>query len=95
MSSKMTQFVKGYKPPRVGCIKCDRALTLYDSWGVRYEQIGYLALDGSGPYCSTCKRVRNWNFINPDISYEQHMREVNRSPDNMMRDLKDTMRQWK
>lgn len=95
MTSKMTKFVKGYKPPRVGCIECDKALTLYDSYGDRYKRIGYFTLNGKGPYCSTCCRVHNWNWINPDISYEQHMREVNRSPDNMMSTLKEVMkRRW-
>lgn len=92
MTSPITQFVKGYKPPRKGCIKCDRSLTINDSEGKRYELIGFFAVDGSGPFCKTCRRIHNWNFIYPDVSYEQHMREVNRDPKNMLKPLREILK---
>ena len=92
MSSILTDHMEGYKPPRVGCIKCDRSLTLWDQYGKRYEKPGFYAMDGSGPFCMECRRIHNWNWYNPDLSYEQHMREMNRDPSLMLKELRELIK---
>lgn len=94
MSSSMTEYMGDatYRAPHVDCIKCGRGLTIRGTDGKRYEKPGFYALDGSGPYCHECRKITNWNFINPDLSWEQHMREMQRDPKYVVPELREVLK---